>query len=74
MNDLAPCLFCNSRQPERYEIESDAWAVVCLDCQATGPSRRTEALAVAAWNRLACSEPRPVSEPSDCCRSSSAHT
>jgi Lar family restriction alleviation protein len=48
---IAPCPFCGNAASSRLDTitDADAW-VYCDACSACGPTKRTEAEAVAAWN------------------------
>lgn len=61
---LKPCPFCNNvtprnamqrtglkvkRDPVAY-LEPHCWIVLCLDCGACGPNRKSEDAAIEAWN------------------------
>jgi Lar family restriction alleviation protein len=48
---LESCPFCGSQHVESNEVDINGWMVECMDCHATGPIGRTEALSVAEWNR-----------------------
>ena len=51
MSILESCPFCGSQHVESSEVDINGWMVECMDCHATGPIDRTEAIAVTAWNR-----------------------
>ena len=53
--ELLPCPFCGSLRAEVCTLDSAAFWVECCGCDASGSAVRTEAAAVAAWNRA----PRP---------------
>jgi Lar family restriction alleviation protein len=48
---LESCPFCGSQHVESSEVDINGWMVECMDCHATGPIGRTEALSVTAWNK-----------------------
>lgn len=48
---LESCPFCGSQHAKSSEVDINGWMVECMDCHATGPMGRTEALSVTAWNR-----------------------
>ena len=53
---LKPCAFCDSTKRLDFdfvEFNSDDIRVYCADCSAEGPRGKTEAEAIAAWNRRA---------------------
>ena len=49
----ATCPFCDSRDLRTIPNDDDEpdWFVICDGCQATGPSGKDRAEAVAKWNR-----------------------
>lgn len=46
---IAPCPFCGSERCEVVQLERHQWAVVCLDCGASGPIADIPQKARAAW-------------------------
>lgn len=50
---IAPCPFCGNAAQSRLDAikDVDAW-VYCDACSACGPTKATEAEAIAAWNRV----------------------
>jgi Lar family restriction alleviation protein len=55
---ISPCPFCGNAAASRLDAitDVDAW-VYCDACSACGPTERTEAEAIAAWNALAAQRP-----------------
>ena len=49
MSDLKPCPFCGSDNTRAYSSTGICW-VECLSCDAVGPTAKTEAEAIDAWN------------------------
>lgn len=47
-----PCPFCGSQLIEPIDDGHVHW-LACMDCDAEGPAKYTEAEAIAAWNRRA---------------------
>jgi Lar family restriction alleviation protein len=54
---LKPCPFCGNKkstfQENIFFYDHGEWAVVCLECSADGPFRKTKEQAAATWNRRA---------------------
>lgn len=52
MADMKPCPYCaaDAQRLEVLRLDSQAQAVLCLNCGAGGPSKRTQAEAINAWN------------------------
>lgn len=65
MEELKPCPFCGGGCIQADEMESmwdkseTCWRLICLDCCAD-IQRETEQEAIAAWNRRAETENKPV--------------
>ena len=50
MSDLKQCPFCGSVDTLAYSSAGICW-VECWSCDAVGPTAKTEAEAIAAWNQ-----------------------
>ena len=53
-NKIAPCPYpgCGNNTCSIVEVPPNLW-IMCDSCMAEGPSRPTEAEAIAAWNAVA---------------------
>lgn len=50
--ELLPCPFCGMRA-RLFSMCTENFAVVCLTCEAEGPTRRTGSEAIDGWNNRA---------------------
>lgn len=66
---VLPCPFCGDTDPAIDQVELGVWAVVCNDCNCTGPIEefhtgkgQSAELAIKLWNRRGSSGPDPLSQ------------
>lgn len=46
---IAACPFCDGSVARACEFDVDRWAVSCVQCEAIGPSAKSETDAVEKW-------------------------
>lgn len=51
IGELKPCPFCGGEAKQDAGFADEGPYIVCPQCEAGGPARKTHALAAKAWNR-----------------------